>query len=145
MARKYKIEELTDVTRARLAAGETNRDWREPWSEPEAGKGSSAVKRKERMVAAGCFASADGCAKMHAKRLEIKHNELGEWVDGSGCWRNFLSGREGGVVLKCIESSSTSAGSSVEAMCEAFEVSRSGYYAWRKRQERAANDHSWQI
>ena len=29
---------------------------------------------------------------------------------------------------------------SVEAMCEAFEVSRSGYYAWRKRQERGAKD-----
>ena len=29
---------------------------------------------------------------------------------------------------------------SVEAMCEVFEVSRSGYYAWRKRQERAAKD-----
>ena len=29
---------------------------------------------------------------------------------------------------------------SVEAMCEVFEVSRSGYYAWRKRQERAAKN-----
>ena len=29
---------------------------------------------------------------------------------------------------------------SVETMCEAFEVSRSGYYAWRKRQERGAKD-----
>ena len=29
---------------------------------------------------------------------------------------------------------------SVEAMCEAFEVSRSGYYAWRKRQSREARD-----
>ena len=29
---------------------------------------------------------------------------------------------------------------SVEAMCEVFEVSRSGYYAWRKRQERMAKD-----
>ena len=29
---------------------------------------------------------------------------------------------------------------SVEAMCEVFEVSRSGYYAWRKRQERGAKD-----
>ena len=29
---------------------------------------------------------------------------------------------------------------SVEAMCEIFEVSRSGYYASRKRQERAAKD-----
>lgn len=29
---------------------------------------------------------------------------------------------------------------SVEAMGEVFEVSRSGYYAWRKRQERGAKD-----
>lgn len=29
---------------------------------------------------------------------------------------------------------------SVEAMCEVFEVSRSGYYAWRKRQERGAKN-----
>lgn len=29
---------------------------------------------------------------------------------------------------------------SVEAMCEVFEVSRSGYYAWRKRQERVSKD-----
>lgn len=29
---------------------------------------------------------------------------------------------------------------SIEAMCEVFEVSRSGYYAWRKRQERTAKD-----
>lgn len=29
---------------------------------------------------------------------------------------------------------------SVEAMCEVFEVSRSGYYAWRKRQGREAKD-----
>ena len=29
---------------------------------------------------------------------------------------------------------------SVEAMCAVFEVSRSGYYAWRNRQEKAAKD-----
>ena len=29
---------------------------------------------------------------------------------------------------------------SVEAMGEVFEVSRSGYYAWRKRQERVSKD-----
>ena len=29
---------------------------------------------------------------------------------------------------------------SVAAMCEVFDVSRSGYYAWRKRQERPAKD-----
>ena len=29
---------------------------------------------------------------------------------------------------------------SVEAMCEVFEVSRSGYYAWRKRQGKEAKD-----
>ena len=29
---------------------------------------------------------------------------------------------------------------SVEAMCKVFEVSRSGYYAWRNRQEREAKD-----
>ena len=29
---------------------------------------------------------------------------------------------------------------SIEAMCEVFEVIRSGYYAWRKRQERTAKD-----
>ena len=29
---------------------------------------------------------------------------------------------------------------SVEAMGKVFEVSRSGYYAWRKRQERGAKD-----
>ena len=28
----------------------------------------------------------------------------------------------------------------VNAMCEVFEVSRSGYYAWRKRQSRPAKD-----
>ena len=30
---------------------------------------------------------------------------------------------------------------SVEAMCDVFEVSRSGYYAWRKREERVSKDH----
>ena len=29
---------------------------------------------------------------------------------------------------------------SVESMCEVFEVSRSGYYAWRKRQDKEAKD-----
>ena len=29
---------------------------------------------------------------------------------------------------------------SVEAMCEVFEVSRSGYYTWRKRQGKEAKD-----
>lgn len=29
---------------------------------------------------------------------------------------------------------------SAKAMCEALEESRSGYYAWRKRQERTAKD-----
>ena len=29
---------------------------------------------------------------------------------------------------------------SVEAMCEVFEVSRSGYYAWQQRQERTTKD-----
>ena len=29
---------------------------------------------------------------------------------------------------------------SVEAMCEVFEVSRSGYYAWQQRQEQGAKD-----
>ena len=29
---------------------------------------------------------------------------------------------------------------SIEAMCTVFEVSRSGYYAWRKRQEKEAKD-----
>ena len=33
---------------------------------------------------------------------------------------------------------------SVEAMCEVFEVSRSGYYAWRKRQGKEAKDQ-WLI
>ena len=28
----------------------------------------------------------------------------------------------------------------IEAMCEAFEVSRSGYYAWRNRQNKEAKD-----
>ena len=29
---------------------------------------------------------------------------------------------------------------SIEAMCEVFEVSRSGYYAWRSRQSKEAKD-----
>ena len=29
---------------------------------------------------------------------------------------------------------------SVQAMCDAFEVSRSGYYAWRNRQGKEAKD-----
>ena len=29
---------------------------------------------------------------------------------------------------------------SIEAMCEVFEVSRSGYYAWRNRQQKEAKD-----
>ena len=29
---------------------------------------------------------------------------------------------------------------SIEAMCEVFEVSRSGYYAWRSRQQKEAKD-----
>ena len=33
---------------------------------------------------------------------------------------------------------------SIEAMCTAFEVSRSGYYAWRKRQEKESKDQ-WLI
>ena len=29
---------------------------------------------------------------------------------------------------------------SIEALCEVFEVSRSGYYAWRNRQQKEAKD-----
>ena len=31
---------------------------------------------------------------------------------------------------------------SIEAMCEVFEVSRSGYYAWRRRQQKEAKQRN---
>ena len=95
MARKYtKIEGLTDVIRARKAAGETNRAIGESY-----GLSLKQVKglinrqnRKERMVAAGYVPRPKGRPRKEAASEEIRqHNELVKLQMQVELLRNFLS------------------------------------------------------
>lgn len=95
MARKYtKIEGLTDVIRARKAAGETNRAIGESY-----GLSLKQVKglinrqnRKERMQAAGYVLRSRGRPHKEAASEEVRqHNELVKLRMQVELLRNFLS------------------------------------------------------
>ena len=95
MARKYtKIEELTDVIRARKAAGETNRAICASYGlSLKQVKGLiSRQNRKERMVAAGYAPRPKGRPRKDAASEEIRqHNELVKLRMQVELLRNFLS------------------------------------------------------
>ena len=95
MARKYtKIEGLTDVIRARKAAGETNRAIGESYGlSLKQVKGLiSRQNRKERMVAAGYVPRPKGRPRKDAASEEIRqHNELVKLRMQVELLRNFLS------------------------------------------------------
>lgn len=95
MARKYtKIEGLTDVIRARKAAGETNRAIGESYglSLKQVKNLISRQNRKERMVAAGYVPRPKGCPRKDAASEEVRqHNELVKLRMQVELLRNFLS------------------------------------------------------
>ena len=95
MARKYtKIEDLTDVIRARKVAGETNRAIGESYGlRLKQVKGLiSRQTRKERMVAAGYVPRPKGRPRKDAASEEIRqHNELVKLRMQVELLRNFLS------------------------------------------------------
>lgn len=95
MARKYtKIEGLTDVIRARKAAGETNRAIGESYglSLKQVKNLISRQNRKERMVAAGYVPRPKGRPRKDAASEEVRqHNELVKLRMQVELLRNFLS------------------------------------------------------
>ena len=95
MARKYtKIEELTDVIRARKAAGETNRAIGASYGlSLKQVKGLiSRQNRKERMQTAGYVPRPKGRPRKDAASEEIRqHNELVKLRMQVELLRNFLS------------------------------------------------------
>ena len=95
MARKYtKIEGLTDVIRARKAAGETNRAIGESYglSMKQVKNLISRQNRKERMVAAGYVPRPKGRPRKDAASEEVRqHNELVKLRMQVELLRNFLS------------------------------------------------------
>lgn len=95
MARKYtKIEGLTDVIRARKAAGETNRAIGESYglSLKQVKNLISRQNRKERMVAAGYVPRPKGRPCKDAASEEVRqHNELVKLRMQVELLRNFLS------------------------------------------------------
>ena len=95
MARKYtKIEGLTDVIRARKAAGETNRAIGESYglSLKQVKNLISRQNRKERMVAAGYVPRPKGRPRKDAASEEVRqHNELVKLRIQVELLRNFLS------------------------------------------------------
>ena len=96
MARKYtKIGELTDVIRARKAAGGTNRAIGESYGlSPKQVKGLiSRQNRKERMVTAEYVPRPKGRPRKNAASEEVRlHNELVKLRMQVELLRNFLSG-----------------------------------------------------
>ena len=95
MTRKYtKVEELSEIIRARKAAGETNRAIGESY-----GLSLKQVKglvnrqnRKERLLAAGYVPRPKGRPRKEAASEEVRqHNELVKLRMQVGLLRNFLS------------------------------------------------------
>ena len=95
MARKYtKVEELSEIIRARKAAGATNRAIGESYGlSLKQVKGLvSRQNRKERILAAGYIPRPKGRPRKEAASEEIKqHNELVKLRMQVELLRNFLS------------------------------------------------------
>ena len=95
MTRKYtKVEELSEIIRARKAAGETNRAIGESYGlSLKQVKGLiSRQNRKERMLAAGYVPHPKGRPRKEAASDEVKqHNELVKLRMQVDLLRNFLS------------------------------------------------------
>lgn len=95
MARKYtKVEELTEVIRARKAAGETNRAIGESYGlSKEQVKGLiNRQNRKERMLAAGYVPLPKGRPRKEPASESVRqHNELVKLRMQVELLRNFLS------------------------------------------------------
>ena len=144
MARKYtKAEGLTAVIRARKAAGETNRAIGESYGlSLKQVKGLiSRQNRKERLLAAGYVPRPKGRPRKEAASEEVRqHNELVKLRMQMEIAAKFSVRSWKEVKLKYRVIERFRGKYSVEAMGEVFEVSRSGYYAWRKRQERVSKD-----
>ena len=95
MARKYtKVEELSEIIRARKAAGATNRAIGESYGlSLKQVKGLvSRQNRKERILAAGYIPRPKGRLRKEAASEEVKqHNELVKLRMQVELLRNFLS------------------------------------------------------
>ena len=95
MARKYtKVEELSEIIRARKAAGETNRAIGESYGlSLKQVKGLiSRQNRKERMLAAGYIPRPKGRPRKEAASEEVRqHNEIVKLRMQVELLRNFLS------------------------------------------------------
>ena len=144
MARQYtKVEQLVEIVRERHNQGET-------YGEIAASYGlerrqvkslMERQRRKERKLAAGYISRPKGRPHRGPDSEEGKqHKELAKLRMQVELLRNFLFEAAKEVKLKYRVIGRFRGKYSIEAMCEVFEVSRSGYYAWRNRQQKEAKD-----
>ena len=122
--------------------GDKSCDWRELWSEPEAGKGAHQPSKSKGTDGGGgvCPASQGTAAQGSGQRRDQTAQRTREAANAGGAAAKFSVRSWKEVKLKYRVMERFRGKYSVEAMCEVFEVSRSGYYAWRKRQERGAKN-----
>ena len=122
--------------------GDKSCDWRELWSEPEAGKGAHQPSKSKGTDGGGgvCPASQGTAAQGSGQRRDQTAQGTREAANAGGVAAKFSVRSWKEVKLKYRVMERFRGKYSVETMCEVFEVSRSGYYAWRKRQERGAKN-----
>ena len=137
MARQYtKVEQLVEIVRERHNQGET-------YGEIAASYGlerrqvkslMERQRRKERKLAAGYISRPKGRPHREPDSEEGKqHKELAKLRMQVGVAAKFSVRSWKEVKLKYRVIERFRGKYSIEAMCEVFEVSRSGYYAWRNR------------
>ena len=144
MTRKYtKVGQLVEIVRERHNQGET-------YGEIAASYGlerrqvkslMERQRRKERMLAAGYIPRSKGrpCKEPGQRRRKTAQG-VGKAADAGGVAAKFSVRSWKEVKLKYRVIERFRGKYSIEAMCEVFEVSRSGYYAWRNRQQKEAKD-----
>ena len=141
MARQYtKVEQLVEIVRERHNQGET-------YGEIAASYGlerrqvkslMERQRRKERKLAAG-YTQGTPPQGAGQRRRETAQG-VGKAANAGGVAAKFSVRSWKEVKLKYRVIGRFRGKYSIEAMCEVFEVSRSGYYAWRNRQQKEAKD-----